>query len=213
MALEQRNLSWLAVAAISCVLFLALAMLLLIPNYRNPQDLLVQKSTTTKASAPIQKSELETEIERGHFGLLGHSDGKALPFFPYESISLERTACLGPCPIYVVTFFNDGHATLVTENYGEKKKSYTGEGGLLLYARLTQLVDLARPAAKEADYVAQWTDDYTAIIRVKSKNGVWRVSDYGEVAPPEVWALETLLHIYREKVEWKLVSEAPRNQS
>jgi len=57
-------------------------------------------------------------------------------------------------------------------------------------------------AAHQTDYEGQWTDDYKVIIRANSKGKVWEVSDYGRVAPVEVWALETLLHTFKEQNEW-----------
>ncbi|WP_257386499.1 hypothetical protein [Tahibacter caeni] len=43
-----------------------------------------------------------------------------------------------------------------------------------------------------------------ATITLSGRAGQWRVSDYGEVAPVEIWALETLLHVQYERLDWIL---------
>ncbi len=159
------------------------------------------KTETEAATHPT----LQTYAEEGS-SLLFDEELKqnALSLIPYESISLERTPCFGPCPVYVVTFYKDGHATLFTNNIWNDrgKKYYTGKIWLGDYIRLAQMVTLAKNASTKTEYMAQWTDDYTAVIRATSKDQTWVVSDYGRVAPVEVWALETLLHTFREQNEW-----------
>ena len=158
-------------------------------------------------TAKDQRPTLQTFVEGGDFS---YSDDKAknvLPLLPYDSISLERSGCFGDCPAYIVTFYKDGHATLVTDNWRDHgKKYYKGKIWLGEFVRLTQMVDLARHAAHQVDYAGQWTDDYTATIRASSNGSSWVVSDYGRVAPVEVWALETLLHTFQEKSEWAPVA-------
>ena len=163
----------------------------------------IQDANTQAASRPHPT--LQTYIEDGSSLLFDEeSQQGALSLIPYDSISLERTPCFGQCPVYVVTFYKNGHATLSTNNVwgGEGEKYYTGKISLGSYIRLVQMVTLAKNSSPESIYAAQWTDDYTAIIRATSKDQTWTVSDYGRVAPVEVWALETLLHTYREQSEW-----------
>ena len=50
--------------------------------------------------------------------------------------------------------------------------------------------------------MAGWTDDYWATITMRGHWDSWQVTDYGEVAPIEVWALERLLHGEYERIEW-----------
>ena len=151
---------------------------------------------------------MQKYVEQGDFSFVDEkSKQSVLQLLPYDSISFERTPCFGQCPVYVVTFYKDGRATLVTENWQDSgKKYYTGKIWIGQYARLTQMVDLAKKSAHKTDYMGQWTDDYTATIRAKSKNQTWTVSDYGRVAPVEVWALEMLLQSFKEQNEWTPVS-------
>jgi hypothetical protein len=145
---------------------------------------------------------LQSMMESGELKAL--DSPKSIAFLlPYDSISLERTPCFGSCPVYLVTFYRDGHATLETNHlFPKDRDTYSGEIGLEDFARLTQLASLAQTAAKQKEYRGQWTDDYTAIIRVTAGNKTWEVSDYGQVAPSEVWALESIAHMLKEQVEW-----------
>ncbi len=154
--------------------------------------------------ANTEPSTLQDYVEQGHSAFLDEkSKQRALRLLPYESISFERTYCFGDCPAYVFTLYKDGRATLVTDNLkGKGKKYYTAEIWLGDYIRMTQMVELARAASHEPGYMGQWTDDYTAIIRASSRSGSWTVSDYGRVAPVEVWALEMLLGNLKEQIEW-----------
>jgi hypothetical protein len=166
-----------------------------------------QRAADIEAEATVRPT-LQTYVERGHLDFTDEkSKNAALSLLPYESISLERTACFGDCPVYVVTFYKDGHATLVTDNWQDNgKRYYTGKIWMGQYVRLTQMAELAKNATRQAGYWGQWTDDYTAIIRASSKDQSWTVSDYGRVAPVEVWTLETLLHVFKEETEWSPAS-------
>ncbi len=166
-----------------------------------------ESQPTATGTVPRNLQEL---VQRGDFGFPDASPEYVKSLLPFDSISLERTPCLGRCPIYQVTFYKDGHATLVTEDWSERRKHhYTSSISILEYARLTQLVDLAKGAARESQYAGAWTDDSGALMRARSRNQTWEVYDYGRVAPVEVWALETLLHSFKENREWTLVSSSP----
>ncbi|WP_457353770.1 DUF6438 domain-containing protein [Roseateles sp. P5_D6] len=155
------------------------------------------------------RATLQTYVEGGDFSFIGKDTRTVLEELPYDSISLERTACYGSCPVYVVTFFKDGKAVLEEKDLRDNRRTrYVGEMWIGEYVRLTQMVELARRSAQQTKYAGRWTDDYTAIVRATSKGETWSVSDYGRVAPVEVWALETLLHNFKEQGKWK--PAAPR---
>lgn len=79
---------------------------------------------------------------------------------------------------------------------------YEGSISRFHFARLAQLAALADNMGITGSYRGQWTDDYTTIIKAKGDNGDWEVSDYGKVAPPAAWALETLLHSTYQEIKW-----------
>ncbi|WP_132145325.1 DUF6438 domain-containing protein [Luteibacter rhizovicinus] len=156
---------------------------------------------------------LQDHIEAGDLRLgPPNANTKDAALFPLEAVSLERTVCFGNCPIYVMTLRREGRASLITNDIGDNQiKYYEAEISPELFARATQLVQGAMQAAKKQQYAGQWTDDYSAIIRVESASGSWCVSDYGQVAPVQVWALEELLHQFRGKIQWH-VSPNPRTK-
>ena len=124
---------------------------------------------------------------------------------PYESISLERTPCFGACPVYKLTFYRNGTAILEVQSLEFKQlKTFSGSISERDFARLTQLVNSAKKASYKTSYEGRWTDDYTAIITAESVDGKWTVSDYGQVSPIEVWALATVMHSFRESIEWNV---------
>ena len=196
MTTEVKNIRWSVVVLLAALLSLAVAAMIWGPM------LLHQRQMAVKA-AEASRPTLQTYVEGGNSSYADDKAKDVLPLLPYESISLERTGCLGDCPVYIATFYKDGHATLVTNNWRDKgKRKYTSTIWIGSYVRLTQLVALAKSAARQTEYSGEWTDDSTAIIRVRSNDQTWQVSDYGRVAPVEVWALELLLHDFREQIEW-----------
>lgn len=159
---------------------------------------------------PVQPvpTALQTFIESGYHYDEEKDADRIHALLKYDSIFLQRGPCYGDCPIYSVTFHRNGHATLAETNLDDgSERHYTAEIQFYEYARLTQMVDLARKAAHEAEYTALWTDDYEARVRAVSGTDTWTVLDYGQVAPVEVWALETLLHDTKERQDWVPVAE------
>jgi hypothetical protein len=147
--------------------------------------------------------ELQRIVERAD-GSSGKDLRSNARVFPYESISLETGPCFGHCPVYVLTLYRDGRARLVTDHMLQtQRRTYAADISPLDYARITQMVFLARSAAHEAHYAGQWTDDSEAIIRATARGQTWEVSDYGGVSPPEVWALIEVLRSYRENIDWQ----------
>ncbi|WP_407353288.1 DUF6438 domain-containing protein [Luteimonas sp. R10] len=122
---------------------------------------------------------------------------------PYESITIERGPCFGSCPVYKMTINRNGTALLTTDHLLPREAlRYSASIGLKDYARLAQVVEIARRAAPRAEYMGQWTDDFGVTITAKTAHGAWRVHDYGQVAPAELWALEELLHHTRSDLQW-----------
>lgn len=122
--------------------------------------------------------------------------------FPLQSISLQRTLCFGDCPIYIMTLRRDGHASLITDDLGDNQvKYYEADIQPELFTRATQLAQSAMQSASKPEYAGKWTDDYFAIMRVESDAGSWCVSDYGLVAPVQVWAMEELMHQFRTQIQ------------
>ena len=157
--------------------------------------------------------ELQRIIEEGMHGDEARALAARRDVFPYDSISLDSGACLGPCPVYVLTLHRDGRAHLVTNDVWTKqpeRRTYVGRISTTDYARVTQMVFLARAAARESSYAGNWTDHAEMVVRANGPGVDWKVSDYGGVSPPEVWSLIFVLSSFREGIEWQEESTAPR---
>lgn len=202
--MKNQAFKWSNVLVIVLVLFLLSAAAFFLPLKRHEQKLVAE------VKAAERRVTLQDLIQSGGLRTEEITQSQKEFLFPFESISLEKTPCFGPCPVYVVTFNRDGSAELTKNNWETNQvKTYAGKLWLLYYARLTQLTLAARKAAHQDRYAGQWTDSSTSIIRVKSKEVDWTVSDYGAVSPVEVWVLAEMLHTYQEQTEWKLVSKVP----
>jgi hypothetical protein len=157
-------------------------------------------------SLPKAVPDLQSRIETGDIRFSPDASIlKDTKLFPLKSISLERTMCFGDCPIYIMTLQRDGRASLITYDiHDNQTKYYEAEVQPELLARATQLTQSAMRSAKKQEYAGLWTDDYSAIVRVQSESDSWCVSDYGQVAPVQVWALEELLHQFRNQIQWQV---------
>lgn len=113
-----------------------------------------------------------------------------------KKISLERTMCYGPCPIYKVTVFGDGRVVWEGEHYVavEARREWT-----TTRRRLTALV---KAVEKINYFVLSWTPDIgatdhpSAIISVEFHDGRSRTIDHyhGDfAAPEELYKLEATI--------------------
>lgn len=171
-------------------------------------DIRPSKAAESPGSAPVKTvPDLQDHIEAGDFRFGQMPKATRMALFPLRSISLERTSCLGACPVYVMTLRRDGQATLVTRDAGNGQSQYFDATiSPELFARATQLAQGAIETARKQEYAGQWTDDYSAIMRVESDQGSWCVFDYGQVAPVQIWAFESLLHDFRQGINWQTSS-------
>ncbi len=157
--------------------------------------------------------ELQRIIEEGMHGDEARALAARRDVFPYDSISLDSGACFGPCPVYVLTLHRDGRAHLVTNDVWTNqpgRRMYVGRISPIDYARVTQMVFLAKAAARESSYAGNWTDDAKMVVQANGPGVDWQVSDYGGVSPPEVWSLILVLSSFREGIEWQEESTASR---
>src|SRR5262245_19894528 len=84
--------------------------------------------------------------------------------FPYDRITLERTACFGPCPVYTVTLSRNGGAQLHAEEslggstWHGKKGDYSGSVDIFKYGKLCYLLKQLRFDDLPPRFTANWTD-------------------------------------------------------
>jgi hypothetical protein len=107
------------------------------------------------------------------------------PSFPQRSISIERTACYGPCPVYRFTLYSDGRYVWEGRAHVAILGTVRGSMGARTYATAMQLLGDARYLEFKDSYGSDsecqvWaTDSATIEIVVKDASGPKTISHYG----------------------------------
>lgn len=140
---------------------------------------------------------LQAQLEHGAFH--GPRNEDTLALIPFTRVTFTRGPCYGDCPVYQMVLHRDGQIELLAGTHIRHRSSVSR----VTVARVAQLLERAQSTATRREYMASWTDDFKAEIAVASPHGDWHVSDYGEVAPVEVWALEQVLHGIYLAADWK----------
>lgn len=171
------------------------AVMLLLTSACAALPLLLQQDSLRPAFCDAPQG-LQALLESSDFHTSSRTD--VLDQIPFKQVTFERGPCYGECPHYRMVLYGNGQLELT----GEAGVSHRGSVSRMTLVRVAQLLELAQAAATRRDYLAPWTDSVMIKIAVVSRSGDWRVSDIGEVAPVEVWALEQLLHGIYLSTEW-----------
>ena len=121
---------------------------------------------------------------------------------------LERTACMGRCPVYTVTLRRDGSAHYTGEMFAARSGSFTGTIDLESVDRLATLIIKNRFFEFRSLYSARATDLSSSITRVTLRGRVVRVRDEGmSSAPPALRAIEEAIDSAADGIVWRPASE------
>lgn len=124
---------------------------------------------------------------------------------PVERIELERTGCLGSCPVYRVSLSRTGQAVYEGEHHVDRSGRYVGEVYLWYFAQLAYALERIDFEDLDRSYrPSAWVSDRpTFIVTVAFTDGrEVQVSDYGSQAPPEFWLLTKAIDAVAEDIEW-----------
>ena len=190
----RRILAW------TCAGVIAVAIALLAPMWG-------QKRVPRPIEAPTALMQLRQALPDGEIAFGQRRD--VVPLIPVEEVTVERTPCFGPCPVYVATFHRGGRATLTRKPIGGAKRDFIGTIQQRDFIRLAEMVLTARESTTDDEFVAQWTDDYSTIVRAHGPGWTWRVTDYGRVAPAPVYGLELYLDALYAHTQWEPVAAPP----
>ena len=106
------------------------------------------------------------------------------------AITLERTMCYGPCPVFTARFINDGvleyDGQFAVQPLGARRIQLRRDG----FAQLAALVEREGFWDLEANYAAQVTDLPSRIITVQAESQSKIVTDYGLVGPIALHRIE-----------------------
>lgn len=99
---------------------------------------------------------------------------------PYElsrySISMERTACFGPCPVFTLSIDGNGLAKL---KIVDDKREMSVDIGKARLSEMVKTLENGDFRSLDPDYSAQITDLPSTIISINSPLGAHKVSVYG----------------------------------
>ena len=128
---------------------------------------------------------------------------------PSTEIQFERTECFGRCPAFIVTFRLDGTAEYVGRKFVENMGEHVGKIDLRSYGRLCWAIEKFNLSKLPSKYTANWTDDTTAVVRVKSQNSetVVEISDYGSQGPIELWMIHNVIDGLVSHIEWSVATQ------
>lgn len=120
-------------------------------------------------------------------------------------VTLERTACFGPCPIYKVTLRRDGTATYEGQQFVERKGTYNGT--IYGFERLAQLIESRGYFNLKENYTINATDLPSALTSVVRAGRRKTITNYGDQGPVELWGIETAIDGIVANTKWQKVSD------
>lgn len=140
----------------------------------------------------------------------GISEGKAktlLELLPFKTITLRRTECFGSCPVYDLTLHSDGRAELKAVSGLDKKGDFEGTVNLFSYGKLCYLMEQLHFTEFKPRYDGNWTDAATVIVTATTGNEEFSVSDYSEIGPIELWAIQQTIDNIRHEILWRQLDD------
>lgn len=119
-------------------------------------------------------------------------------------ISMERTMCYGPCPVYKVTFRSDGTAIYEGEAHVEKLGTYKGLIDDNDFQSLLKLMEKLNFSSLDEEYSTK-ADDCANTITTMLLNDdeIKRVNNYADSGPVEIWAIEKVIDGIINDIYWE----------
>jgi hypothetical protein len=154
-------------------------------------------------SEAVEKTETNAEvIEKETTGYMNQAEEKLSDTLVAR---LQRTPCFGRCPIYTVSFYEDGYVLYEGEKWVDR------EGIYYSHASNKQLNEI-REKAKGINFFemkAQYDNEYvtdlpSTITTIKRKDGFKVVANRYE-GPEQLLDLEKLIDEIIDSLEWKKV--------
>jgi hypothetical protein len=123
---------------------------------------------------------------------------------PFDSISLERQACFGTCPVYTVVFGRDRRAHLRGTRFVERTGAWEGRVSTYDMGRLSFMVERFDVLDLDPLYTAHMTDVPTATLRIwrRGARRPVQIDDEGGVGPAELVAVMTAVDALRGATRW-----------
>ncbi len=116
-----------------------------------------------------------------------------------EYIAYYSTDCGGPCPVMYLEIDSARNIYFIGIMDTEKKGSYSGKVPLQLYNRILSEINSINLDTLKPWYAANWTDDQTCGVLIKTNTKIYESSAYGfSKEPVELRILfHTLMELYK----------------
>jgi len=126
-----------------------------------------------------------------------------------DSIIVENSSCLGSCPSFTLAINKDRSAFYNAAFYNPVDGKFTAKIGKANYINILNLINYINIKNLKDNYAVPWTDDQTATLRIKFKDGsVKQIRDYGEFGTFGLNKLYKMLSALRTNQNWKKIGEA-----
>lgn len=125
------------------------------------------------------------------------------PTVAYRRIGLERTPCLGRCPVYTVIIEQDGAFVYDGVAHVERIGRHRGRVNTAQLAQVFRYIDEIDFFNLADSYRAELMDEAAAYTLVESAEATKVVMNYARTAPATVWALEELIDALLATATWE----------
>lgn len=123
--------------------------------------------------------------------------------FPYDEITLERSACSVWCPAYRITLHRGGQAEWYGFLSAKRNGDFDGEVWMTDYAKLCYLLKRLQFDRLPRNYAQIGTSSSSCIVTAVSGKSAKVVSDYGKSGPKELSSIEQAIDAVAESIKWK----------
>lgn len=127
-------------------------------------------------------------------------------------IGIERSGCLGTCPIYTFIAKSDGTVRYKGEHYVEREGEFTGTIPVQYFHQLAQFIRDSRYMDLEDGYTQMVTDSPTTYTMVVMNGKRKTISNYANAGPTKLWAIEQLIDALMAKTKWDGPQQKPEKK-
>ena len=124
--------------------------------------------------------------------------------YQINSVLFSTSSCLGNCPVYTLTIDYNRNVIYEAISHNSKQGNFTSVISDSTYQQLILLINYLSIKKLANYYVVDWTDDQTAYLKVKFKDGtVKEIRDYGLIG---TWGLNRLYKMFaqiKDTQTWK----------
>jgi hypothetical protein len=117
-------------------------------------------------------------------------------------VGIERSGCLGTCPVYTFIMKSDGTFRYKGTKYVEREGEFAGTIPVWYFHRLAQFIRDSSYMELEDGYRWAVTDNPTTYTMVVMNGKRKTVSNYANAGPTKLWAIEELIDDLMTKAKW-----------